>query len=98
MALQTDATKNRLWRSSTVITPKTGGSNTHQNKGKSHMTQRSFKRHQPSSLGQNNSGSRGNSGGSGYKGASITKGPWGQSKDAKADSNGFRSLLLSTRI
>jgi hypothetical protein len=43
MALQTDVAKNILWRSSNVITPKTGGSNTHQNKGKSPMTQPSFK-------------------------------------------------------
>ncbi len=88
MALQTDVAKNRLWRSSTVITPRTGGSDTHQNKEKSTMTQPGFKRPRPSSIGQNNSGSHGSFGGSGHKGTSDCKGPWGQSKDAKSESKG----------
>ena len=88
MALQTDGAKNNLWRSSTVITPKTGGSNTHQNKGKSPMSQPSLKRPQPSIFWQNNAGSHGSFGGSGHKDASGSKGPWGQSKNAKADSKG----------
>ncbi len=77
MALQTNAAKNSLWRSSTVITPRTGGSNTHQNKGKIPITDPSFKRPQPSWFGQNNSCSHGIFAGSGHKGASIIKGPWG---------------------
>ena len=88
MALQTDVAKNSLWRSWTVITPRTGGSNTHQNKGKSPMTQPNFKRPQLSNFGQKNSGSHGSFGGSGQKGASSSKGPWGQSKDEKADFKG----------
>ncbi len=52
------------------------------------MTQPSFKRPQPSSFGQNNSDSHGSFGGSGHKGVSSSKGPWGQSKDAKAFSKG----------
>jgi hypothetical protein len=78
MALQNDAAKNNLWRSSNVITPKTGGSNTRQNKGKILMTQPSFKRSQPSIFGQNNFGSHGNFGGNAHKGASKSKEPWGQ--------------------
>jgi uncharacterized protein YbdZ (MbtH family) len=34
MALQNDAAKNSLWRSSAVITPRSGGWNSHHNKGK----------------------------------------------------------------
>jgi hypothetical protein len=85
MALQTDASKNSLWRSSTMITPKTGGSSTHQNKGKSPITQPNFKRPQQSKFGHDTSGSHGSFGSSGHKGASNSKGPWGQSKDAKED-------------
>ncbi len=85
MALQIDAAKISLWRSSTVITPNTGGSNTHHNKGKNLVTQPNFKRPQQSNFGQNTFGSHGNSGSSGQKDASSSKGPWGQSKDAKAD-------------
>ena len=85
MALQTDDAKNSLWRSSTVITPRSGGSSSHQNKGKSPMTQPNFKRPQLSNFGQKNSGSHGSFGGSGQKGASGSKGPWGQSKDDKAN-------------
>ncbi len=54
MALQTDAAKNSLWRSSIVITPGIGDSNSHQNKGKSPMTQPNFKRPQLSNFGQKN--------------------------------------------
>ncbi len=72
-----------------MITSKTGDSNTHQNKGKSPITQPNFKRPQLSNFGHNNSGRHGNFGRSGHKGASITKGPWaGKSKDAKADFKG----------
>ncbi len=52
------------------------------------MTQPSFKRPQPSIFGQSNFGSHDNFGGSGHKGASSNKGPWGQSKDDKAESRG----------
>ena len=31
--LQNDVAKNSLWRSSTIITPRLGGSNSHHNKG-----------------------------------------------------------------
>ncbi len=88
MALQTDDAKNNSWRPSTVITPRTRGSNTHQKKEKSPMTQPSLKRPRSSSCGQNNSGSHGSFGGSGHNGPSSTKGSWGQSKDAKAYSKG----------
>jgi hypothetical protein len=37
MDLQNDAVKNSLWRSSTIITPRTGGSNFHHGKGKAPM-------------------------------------------------------------
>jgi hypothetical protein len=66
MAFQTGAAKNSLWRSSTVIAPKIGGSNTHKNKGKSPMTQSKFKRPQPSNFGQNNFENHGSFGGSGH--------------------------------
>jgi hypothetical protein len=47
MELQNDAAKNSLWRSSTIITPRSGGSNSHHNKGKAPMAQPTSKRHQP---------------------------------------------------
>ena len=65
MELYNDAAKNSLWRSSTIITPRLGGSNTHQNKGKSPMTQPTSKRHHPVVYGRNNSGRHGNFGASG---------------------------------
>ncbi len=71
-----------------MITPKTGGSNTLQNKGKSPMTQPNFKRPQLSNFGQKHFGNHGSFGGSDHKGASGSKGPWGQSKDDKADFKG----------
>jgi len=46
MKLQNDAPISSLWRSSTIITPRCAGSNTHQNKGKSPMMQPTSKRHQ----------------------------------------------------
>ncbi len=52
------------------------------------MTQPSSKRPQFSNSGQKNSGRHGSFGGSGQKGASSSKGPWGQSKDDKADFEG----------
>jgi hypothetical protein len=35
--LQNDGAKNSLWRSSTIITPRTGGYNSHHGKGKAPM-------------------------------------------------------------
>jgi hypothetical protein len=80
--------KNSLWRSSTIITPRFGGSNTHQNKGKSPMPQPTSKRHQRDVYGQNNSGSYGSFGASGSKGIPRTEGSWRHLKDAKAEFKG----------
>jgi hypothetical protein len=88
MDLQTNAAKKNLWRSLTVITPKTGGSNAHRNKEKCPMTQPSFERPQPSSFRHNNSSSHGSFGGNDNKVASSSKGPRGQSKDVNAHSKG----------
>ena len=74
LELQNDAAKNYLWRSSTILTPRSGGSNSHKNKSKNPMTQPTSKRHQPIVYGQNNSGSHGNFGDSASKGISNTKG------------------------
>ena len=52
------------------------------------MTQPISKRPQLSNFGQKSSGSLGSFGGSGQKGVSSRKGPWGQSKDDKADFKG----------
>ncbi len=52
MALQNDAAKNILWRSSTRITPRFDGPGTQQNKGKSPMTPQTFNRPQPNHFGQ----------------------------------------------
>jgi hypothetical protein len=88
MALWTDDAKNNFWRSSIVITPGSGGTNTHQNKGKIPMTPPNLKRSQPTSFGQYNFGSHNNFGVGGRKGASSNKGPWGQSKSVKTDFKG----------
>ncbi len=48
---------------------------------------------QPTNVWHNKSGGCGSFGGSGDKGASNSKGPWGQSKDVKAD---FKGLVKST--
>ncbi len=71
-----------------MITPGSGGSGTHQKNGKSHMTQPKFKRPQPTNSWQNCFNSHGSFGGGGSKSSSSSKGPWGQSKDAKADLKG----------
>jgi hypothetical protein len=47
MELQNDVAKNSLWRSSTIITPRSGGSNSHHNKGKAPIMQPTSKRDQP---------------------------------------------------
>ncbi len=89
MALQNDDAKNSLWWSSTMITTWSGGFSIHQNKGKSPMTQPTFKRPQPTNFGQKNFDSHNSFGVSGSKGASSSKGPWGQSKEAKAQCKGL---------
>ena len=85
MELQNDVAKNSLWRSSIVIIPRSGGSGTHQNKGKSPTTLPTFKRYQPIVFRLNNSGTHDNFGGNGSKSISNSKGQQGQLKDAKAD-------------
>jgi hypothetical protein len=75
-----------------MIALRFGGSGTHFKKGKCPMTQPAFKRPQPTTLGQNNSGCHGNFRGDGNKGASSRHGPWKTSKDAKVDFKGhFKS-------
>jgi hypothetical protein len=98
MALQTDVAKNSLWRSSTVITPRTGGSNTHHNKGKSPMTKPSFKRPRPSSFGQNHSGSQTALEAVAIKVPQAIRGRGDSLRMLKQILKGLRSLLLSTRI
>jgi hypothetical protein len=85
MELQNDDANNSLWRSSTIITSRSSGSGTHQNKCKSPMTQPSFKRHHPIIFGLNNSSSHVSSRGNGSNGTSNNKGQQGPSKDAKED-------------
>jgi hypothetical protein len=85
MELQNDVGKNSLWRSSTIITPRSGGLGTRKNKGKSPMTQPTFKRHQPIIYGQDNVGSHGSFGGNGSKGTFNNKKQHEQSKYAQAD-------------
>jgi hypothetical protein len=85
MTLQTNAAKNILWRSLIVIIQRSGDFGTNQNKGKSHMTQPTFKRPQPTNFKHNKFDCHGNYGGGVGKGASRNKGPRGQSKDAKAN-------------
>ena len=85
MDLQNDATKNSLWRSSTIITPRTRGSNSHHGKGKAPMPQSTSKRLQPVGFGQNTVGSHGSFGASTSKGFSNTMKTGGHFKNAKAD-------------
>ncbi len=68
LVLNNDVVNNSLWQSSIMITPIFGGSGTNQNKGKSQMTQPTFKRPQPTNFGQNNSGSHSSFRGVGSKG------------------------------
>jgi hypothetical protein len=62
MDFQNDVATNSLWRSSTIITPSMGGSNSHHGKGKAPMPPPMFKRPQPAGFGQNTFGSYGNFG------------------------------------
>ena len=84
MDLQNDDAKNYLWRSSTIITPRSGGSNSRHDKGKAHMQQPNAKRPQPIVYGQNNSGSHGSFGPSSSKSGPNTLKSWGHPNDAKA--------------
>ncbi len=93
MDLQNDATKNSLWRSSTIITPRMGGSNSHHVKGKAPMPAPMSKRLQPTGFGQNTFGSHGSFGASTSKGVSNTTKLCGHFKSAKAD---FKESSKST--
>jgi hypothetical protein len=97
MDLQNDAAKNSLWRSSTIITPRMGGSNSHHGKCKAPMPPPMSKRPQPAGFGQNTFGSHGNFGANNSKGVSNTMKPWGHSKSAKVDFQGsFKSTTFAT--
>jgi len=85
MDMQNDAAKNSLWRSATIITPRTGGSNSHHDKNKAPMPQTPSKRLQPIAFGPNTFGSHGSFGTSSSKGVSNTMKSWGHPKNAKAD-------------
>jgi hypothetical protein len=88
MELQTDAAKNSLWRSSTVITPRSGSLNSHHNKGKPPMLQSTSKRHHPIVFKHQTTSSHGGFGASGSKDTSNTLRVWGQPKDINADFQG----------
>jgi hypothetical protein len=62
MDLQNVVANNSLWRSSTMITPRTWVSNSHHGKGKAPMTQPTSKRLQPIGFGQNTFGNHGSFG------------------------------------
>ncbi len=85
MELQNDAAKNSLWRSSTNITLRVSGFNSHHGKGKAPMPVPMSKRPQTTVFGQNTSGSHGSFGASTSKGDSNTMKLGGHSKNAKAD-------------
>jgi hypothetical protein len=85
MDLQNDFAKYSLWRSSTIIAPRMGGSNSHHCKGKAPMPPPMSKRLQPAGFGQNTFGSHGSFGSSSNKGVSNTIKSWGHSKSAKVD-------------
>ena len=85
MDLQNDAAKNSLWRSSTIITPRMGGSNSHHGKGKAPMPAPMSKRPQTTAFGQNTFGIHGSFGASTSKGVSKTMKLGGHSKSAKVD-------------
>ena len=83
MDLQNDVAKKSLWRSSTIITPRTRGSNSNHGKGKAPMAPPTSKRLQSADFGQNTFGNHGSS----SKGVSNTMKSWGRSKSAKANYN-----------
>ena len=67
MELQADAAKNYLWRSSTIITPRTCSSNSHHNKGKAPMPHSTSERQQPIVFKQQTFGSHDSFGANGSK-------------------------------
>ena len=96
MDLQNDAAENSLRRSSTIVTPRIGGSNSHHGKGKAHMPQPASKRLQPIGFGQNHFGSHDSFGAISSKGVSNTMKSWGHPKNAKETLKGLLSPLPST--
>ena len=93
MEWQTRAAKNSLWRSSTVITPRSGSSNSHHYKGKAPILQSTSMRHHPNVFKHKTSGSHGSFGASGSKDTSNTLRVWGQPKDTKADFKGSSKYI-----
>ncbi len=85
MELQNDAAKNSLWRSSAIITPRVGGSNSHHGKGKVPIPAPMPKRQQTAGFGQNTFGSHGSFGAITSKGVSNTMKLGEHSKSTKAD-------------
>ena len=99
MDLQNDAAKNFVWRSATIITPRTRGSNSHHGKGKAPMPSPTSKRLQPAGFGQNTLGNRGSFGASISKGVSNTIKSWGHPKNAKADfKESSRSIIFNKHV
>ena len=88
MDLHNDVAKNYLWRSSTIITPRSSVSNSYHGKGKAPIQQPTPKQHQPIVYWQNNVGIHNNFGANGNKGNPNTMGSWGRPKDAKANFKG----------
>jgi len=88
MELQTDAAKKSVWRSSTIITPRSSSANSHHNKGKAPMMLLTSKRHHPIVFKQQTPGSHDSFGTSGSKVTPNTLRSWGHLKDAKAYFNG----------
>jgi hypothetical protein len=84
MDLQNYDANNSLWRSSTIITPRTGGSNSHHGKGKAAMPPPMSKIPQPACFWQNTFSSHGNFEASSSKDVSNTMKSWGHHKNAKA--------------
>jgi hypothetical protein len=99
MDLQNDAANNFLWRSSTIITPRTCGSNSHHGKGKAPMPQLTSKKLQVVGLGQHYFGSHGSFGANSNKGVSNTMKSWGHPKNAKADfKESSRSVTFNKQV
>jgi len=99
MELQNDVAKNSLWCSSTITTPRFGGSSSHHNKYKGPMTQPTSNRHHSVVYGQNKSNSHGSFGASDSKNISNTKGSWGHPKDAKVVFKGSsKSTTFDTHL
>ena len=86
MDLQYVAAKNSWWRSSTTITPRTGGSNSHHGKGKAPMLppMSGFGQKYSAGFGQNTLGTHGSFGYISNKDVSNTMKSWGRSKKTKS--------------